>query len=100
MSIREEKAKEALQHVISKEKKMKFPELIRQIRKSLGMTRVFVSKQMGLKHSRVVSLESSKSTRAPTEYEVIRIANYYGVSLELLLKKCKFKRNNRRLNLI
>lgn len=100
MSIREKKAKEAITKVISKERKMRFPELIRKLRKSLGMTRVFVSSQIGMKHSRVVSLESSNSTRSPTLTEVRKIAEYYGVSLDLLLKKSNHKDPKRRLKAI
>lgn len=99
MSIREENAKKAISKILSSSKTLKFPALITKLRKSLGMTRIFVSSDSGIRHSRMVSLESSKKwKRHPHENEVKKLATYYGIPIAFLLKSTNLKLSKRKLH--
>ena len=94
---RERIAKEKIQEVIKKEKNLKFPEFVKELRLSLGITQRAVAEQSKIKGKRLFRIESHTHffKIGPSEEELELLAEYYGISLEILTQKLADYRNKR-----
>ena len=84
---RESLQKQRLEQYVSMEDQFNFPEFLRLIRTSLGLTRLVASQDLGLSKMRLYALEYGKFRRVPEIEHLARLAEYYGVSSRLLQRK-------------
>lgn len=89
MCLREKIANHRVQDAISREKYFYFPDFIKMIRKSLGLTQRSVSEQAKINEKRLFRIESLNFFLEPSEQELKTLAEYYGIPDDLLIKKLK-----------
>ena len=89
MCLREKIANHRVKDAIEREKFFYFPEFMKSIRKSLGLTQKAVSEQTKINDKRFFRIESLNFFLEPSDDEIKTLAEYYGVPTELLLKKLK-----------
>lgn len=87
MKTREQIAQQITRHCIANENLHNFPKFLKYVIVNLGLTMNAVSRQVGLKGNRINILCSVDLFRCPTDDEVVRIADYFEISYDLLSRK-------------
>lgn len=77
------------EHVVACQKKLDFPRFLELLRKSLMLSRMEVCEILGISQTRLFFLEKGIYVRAPKKELLGLIANFYGVSYSMLVKKSK-----------
>lgn len=89
MSLREKIAETRINDTVAREKFYHFPEFVKLLRKTLGITQRAVSEQSKINEKRLFRIESLNFFLEPSNEELETLAEYYGIPLELLQKKLK-----------
>lgn len=76
-----------LDKIVIKEGKFTLPKFLRQIRIAKGVNIITASNLMGIKKSSISYLEKGYFKKQPSEYTLRRIATFYRIDPEILLRK-------------
>ena len=87
MNLREEIIALKVKEVMSREKQYAFPQFMRLVRKSLGMTRKAIANMLQVSESKINYLENGKFTRGPDLEFVATLAHFYGLEGPFVMKK-------------
>lgn len=78
-----------LEDVIARHAEFDFPEFLNTLRRSLGIQRRYLCQNTSLLESRMFYLEKGRFKRMPDDYELVTLAEYYGVDPKIMKRKCE-----------
>lgn len=89
MTLRDEIAQVRMKGIIESEAEFTFPDFVRGLRKTLGITRIAMAKELGYHEMKLYYLESGKFVRMPEISFLASVSDYFGIPKDLLLRKAK-----------
>ena len=88
-SIRDEIAKVKINHIVRSESELEFPDFIRCLRNTLGISRKMMASELGISQMKIYYKEEGKFSRMPEIEFLVTISKYFGVPKDLLISKAK-----------
>ena len=89
MTLRNKIEKIKVDEVINHEKELDFPEFLRCLRKSLGISRKRMAEELGINQMMIYYKEEGKFKRMPEIHFLSSVSHYFGVSKDILVRKAK-----------
>ena len=89
MTLRDEIGDLKIREIIKAEKEFEFPEFIRCLRKTRGISRKTMASELGIDHMKIYYKEAGKFSRMPETEFLVAISQYLGVSKGLLISKAR-----------
>jgi hypothetical protein len=73
--------------LVNREKRYNFPRFLTELIRGLGLTTVFVASELNISIDRFHFFKSFATFRRPKESDLVKISDYFGVPMKLLVKK-------------
>jgi transcriptional regulator with XRE-family HTH domain len=78
---------ERIKKVAKDEKIYKFPQFLRELRKSVGISRRALATMLDVSESKIYYMELGKYSRLPEAMFINKLSDFYGVSKSIMMNK-------------